>query len=116
VISVAPCHIIPVLDPAYARVVFVVAAYFGIIRFKGDDGILNAPGVAVVAEARVNVHVPRFVIAAKHAGEPPLEGNDGGVEYAVGARNGIPPNHWIFAVAPNNASFVFGFFLPWDVW
>jgi hypothetical protein len=70
---------------------------------------------AVIAEASVEIHIPFFVIAAKDAGELPVEGDDRAVEDAVRRGDQIARDDGIGIVPPDNITAIGGSLLPGDI-
>ena len=104
VVAVAPGDVVAVLDPDDARVVAVdERADLGVVALEPDPLRIELPGQAVPAEPAVELHPPRPVVAAEHAGEAALERDDGAVEDAVRGRQQVARDHRVPRVAPDRA-------------
>jgi hypothetical protein len=111
-VNVAPGNIIPVFNENSPGIIAV--GIFDLRSFAVEgDGLFGQPPLdAVFAEAFVQVHVPRFVIAAKDAGKPALERHNRAVENAVGRENKISGDNWVPAGTPDNLLGILGSVFP----
>src|SRR5581483_6179307 len=103
VVPVAPGEVVRLLDLDDARVVAVDEfGEVGIAADEADRLRIDLPLDAVVAEAAVQPHRARPVVAAEDAGVPVAEANDGAVEDAVRGRKRVAANHRVARVAPDD--------------
>ena len=80
-IPVAPCDIVPVLNPTYPRVVCVVKpADFTVFTNEGNPLVIDIPVDPVPTETGMDLHPTASVVAAKNTCEAVLERNYRAVE------------------------------------
>ena len=116
VVTVAPGDIVLPLDEADARVVAVLQLCHLRIALEHDWFMVDVPVEAVVAEAREYVHMDSAVVTAEHAGKAALVGDDGGIEHAVRAGDGMAFYNRVVRIAPDMVPGPRGLILPGDVW
>jgi hypothetical protein len=70
---------------------------------------------SILTEAAIEIHLALFIVAAKHAGELSLEGNDSAVEDAVRGGDQVAWNDGVGIVAPDDFGTAGGSFLPGNI-
>ena len=102
VISVAPGHIISVVNPADARVVTILPGrYFRRVALEPDWLCIDMPIDRIFTSPGIKTHPPLFVITAEYPGKRPLKRHGRTVENAVGSGREVAGNNRVSAISPN---------------
>jgi hypothetical protein len=85
VISVAPCYIVAIFQPANPWIIRILKfSYFFVFRFKNYRLWFYLPGYTISASAEMQSHVALLIVTAKDTCIPIPKRNNGTVEDAVG--------------------------------
>jgi hypothetical protein len=116
VVSVAPCHIVLVLDLAYS---WIVAIYplsdLRDVAIELEGLRVELPVDSVLRESYMKGHADVCVVYAEDSCIAVLERNYSGVEDAVGIRKEVARNHRIAGISPHNLAASFWTLFPWHV-
>ena len=115
--TVAPHDVITILDPAYARVILVIAeSAFWISIDPLDDGIVQFPIDPVLAEAAMHIHVACLIIAAEYARECAIKRHNRAVENTVGRWDQISRYDRVATIPPDYLAISGRSVFPRNVW
>ena len=112
-ITVAPCHIVAVLDEAHARVVAVhPLANLLVVALEAQRFFVDVPVDTILREANVQHHTAVGVVATENSCEAFAERNYGTIEYTVAGRQQVARNNRVLRAAPQRSALTFRTLFP----